>query len=155
MEPFSWWNYALALLGSGGAIWGIFQAAGWVKDRIDKRRDKKIEEAKRQIDDEVDLKKAVMEAQRLDQAAATQVLWEVVKEKSNEVKALKDEVVNLRTTRVLEQSVIRILGQRIREIRRHLEKIRHIALAQHEQETLLVEIDTLSTALDSLETALP
>jgi hypothetical protein len=155
MEPFSWWNYALALLGSGGAVWGLFQAAGWVKDRIDKRRDKKIEEAKRQIDDEVDLKKAVMEAQRLDQAAATQVLWEVVKEKSNEVKALKDEVVNLRTTRVLEHSVIRILGQRIREIRRQVEKIRHIALAQHEQETLLVEIDTLSTALDSLETALP
>lgn len=155
MENFSWWNYVLALVGSGGTVWALFQGAAWVKKQIDERRDKQIEEAKREIDEAVDLKKALIEAQRLDTAAATQVLWEVVKEKSNEVKALKEEVLNLRTTRVLEQGVIRILGQRIRDMRRQIEKIRSVAMVQHEQETLMIEIDTLCTALDSLDAALP
>lgn len=154
MENFSWWSYLLALGSSASAVWGFFKGAAWVKDRIEKRRKEKIEEARQAIGQAVELKKAEIHTEHLDQESIKQAIWELLKEKKVEVEVLKAELLDQRHFRSLSEAVIRQTGIEIRKLSRQLLVI-EIITRQVDHEKLAEEVQKLREAVDRLEAALP
>lgn len=154
MENFSWWTYLVAPLLSGGGIWGIFKAAGWIKDRIDKRRKDREEEARREIAEAVELRKAEIHVEHLDREAARQVLLQIITERNREVDALKMEILDLRHLRGLTDNVIREITRHIRKLGRQVGVIESISV-QVGHDDLTEAVEKLREGVDTLDAALP
>lgn len=157
MENFSWWNYLLALAGSCGGVWGLFKAGAWVMERIGERKKVKVEETKREIEQEiaeaVELRKAEIHIEHLDREAARQVLLQIVTERNNEIGALKAEIVDLRHLKSLTDGVIRLISRRIDKLSRKIGVIEDIS-GRIGHEELRARVRELREGVEDLESAL-
>jgi chromosome segregation ATPase len=154
MDMFTWQNFILALFGSGGVVLGILKIADLIKERVDKRRNERKELAKTEITNSIELEKAKIEAEHIDQEAVRQAIWELLKEKKAEVNSLKEENLDLRNSKSLTQSVIALLHSRLRALHREVDIMDELVRRESSLSDLAPQIVVIREGITRIEKAL-
>jgi hypothetical protein len=155
MDNFSWPQVLLSLLGSGGGLLIVFRVAGFISAKLSRRREIKAQEAKRLVQNSVDLEKTRIEAEHINEEAVRKAIWDLLKEKKEEVDRLEEKVKDLEQGHSLSQAtVMRVYGA-ARQIRSTAEEVKRIARGLSHNDSLLQRTDDLIKCCDHLESVLP
>jgi acyl-CoA reductase-like NAD-dependent aldehyde dehydrogenase len=155
MDNFTWTQVLWSLLIAGGGLTSLLKLASIISAKISLRREAKEQKAKELVQNSIDLEKTRIEAEHINEEAVRKAIWDLLKEKKEEIDRLETKVQQLEQGHSLSQATVMKVYGAARQIRSTAEEVKRIARGLPDNGTLLQTTDDLIKCCDHLESVLP
>lgn len=155
MENFTWSQILWSLLIAGGGLTSLFKVASVISAKISQRREMRAQQAKQLVQNSVDLEKTRIEAEHINEEAVRKAIWDLLKEKKEEVDRLEEKVKELEGNHSLSNLTVTKIYRAVRNIRGTTEEVEFIAMRLPDNDQLLAKVKDLKGCCDHLESVLP
>lgn len=159
-EPYSLIQILVALLAAAGGVTGIVKVFTVSVRLWERRRKTRLDSATKQLNNAVEIKRIVAEANHIDDEAVKLALWKIIEERKEEISALKERVMNLEQTHSMSPEIRKKIYQALWNIWMQVNLVSGWAedcesLSEKDQQALTNEIQILRGRISELEQILP
>lgn len=136
---------------SGGFVGGLIQFLKFITERIDAKRQEKLEERRQNITEAAELQRIEIQGGEAVEAA----LWKLLEEKKAEIVALKDELKRCNDGNSLSQPTLTKIYAAVRKLGRQINNLDWLVAKEETHGNLAIEMEILKQNFDELEKILP
>lgn len=145
----------VALLAALGGVTGVIKAAGFLTERLDRRKDERRTFLQQHVTESIEAKRLELEREHIDDESVKLALWKMLEAKTQEVEALRAAVRELEHTESLSRPIRLKIYAAIREMKKQVDILELLIARQTHHELLSGEMEILRQKVDDLERSVP